>query len=62
MIRNLNKIKGKKLKNMKRSLGNGLELVFEDGTIADVLVMYYPDGTTREIIINNVSGGATEDE
>ena len=48
----LEKIKGKKLKDIRAGWSSELEMEFEDNTIVDIDFRHYPDGTIREIILD----------
>jgi len=48
----LEKIKGKVLKDIRTGWsGAEIELEFEDGTIAELSILRYPDGTISEKIL-----------
>lgn len=47
----LEKIKGKKFKNIKIGFGGDFILEFEDGTEAEIEIFHYLDGTISNILI-----------
>ena len=51
-IEAIQKIRGKRLKDIRPGLGTELVLEFEDGTLIDINTNHFPDGTINEIIID----------